>query len=85
MRRLKIMKVGKTTPETVATSRDKLRQAAKDSGMTQEEIGLRMGLPKNSARQAVSRILNAEIEYDPRLSTLILFAKAIDKSLNEIL
>jgi transcriptional regulator with XRE-family HTH domain len=53
--------------------------------MTQEEIGLRMGLPKSSARQAVSRILNVEIEYDPRLSTLIQFAKALGKSLNEII
>ncbi len=75
----------KEKSETVATVRDKLRQAAKDSGMTQEEIGLRMGVPKSSARQAVSRLLNAEIEYDPRLSTLILFAKAVNKSLNEII
>jgi transcriptional regulator with XRE-family HTH domain len=75
----------KILPETVAIVRDKLRQAAKDSGMTQEEIGLRMGLPKSSARQAVSRILNVEIEYDPRLSTLIQFAKALGKSLNEII
>ena len=75
----------KEKPESVATYRDKLRQAAKDSGMTQEEIGLRMGLPKNSARQAVSRLLNVEIDYDPRLSTLIVFAKAIDKSLREII
>jgi transcriptional regulator with XRE-family HTH domain len=75
----------KAESESVATVRDKLRQAAKDSGMTQEEIGLRMGFPKNSARQAVSRLLNAEIDYDPRLSTLILFSQAVGKSLSEVL
>jgi transcriptional regulator with XRE-family HTH domain len=78
------MATSKANTETVATMRDKLRQAAKDSGMTQEEIGLRMGFPKSSARQAVSRLLNAEIEYDPRLSTLLLFTKAIGKSVKEL-
>jgi hypothetical protein len=48
-------KVNHATP---VSARERLRWAAKDSGMTQEEIGLRMGLPKNSARQAVSRLLN---------------------------
>jgi transcriptional regulator with XRE-family HTH domain len=75
----------KTTVETVSTLRDKLRQAAKDSEMTQEEIGVRMGFPKNSARQAVSRLLNPEVEYDPRISTVLLFAKAIGKNLKELL
>jgi transcriptional regulator with XRE-family HTH domain len=78
------MATSKTNADTVATFRDKLRQAAKDSDMTQEEIGLRMGFPKSSARQAVSRLLNAEIDYDPRLSTLLMFTKAIGKSLKEI-
>ena len=70
----------KTTIESVSTVRDKLRQAAKDSGMTQEEIGLRMGFSKSSARQAVSRLLNPEAEYDPRLSTFLAFAAALGKS-----
>ncbi len=67
------------------TVRERLRQAAKDSGMTQEEIGLRMGFSKSGARQAVSRILNAESEYDPRLSTLILFSGAVNRPLKEII
>ena len=53
--------------------------------MTQDEIGLKMGYAKGGARQAVSRLLNPEVEYDPRLSTLLSFAKAINTSLKEIL
>jgi transcriptional regulator with XRE-family HTH domain len=79
------MMTAKANPETVAAVREKLRQAAKDSGMTQEEIGLRMGYSRDSARKAVSRLLNLEAEYDPRLSTLLAFAKAVDRSLKELL
>jgi transcriptional regulator with XRE-family HTH domain len=73
------------SPDSVAIIRDLLRQAAKESGMTQEEIGVRMGFPKASARQVVSRLLNPEIEYDPRLSTLLLLANALGKSLKDLL
>ena len=79
------MMTAKANPETVAAVREKLRQAAKDSGMTQEEIGLRMGYSRDSARKAVSRLLNLEAEYDPRLSTLLAFAKAVDRSHKELL
>ena len=75
----------KATPELVARVREKLRHAAEASGMTQEEIGLRMGFAKDSARKAVSRLLNLESDYDPRLSTLLAFAKAIGRSLKELL
>jgi transcriptional regulator with XRE-family HTH domain len=75
----------KSIPETIATVRERLRQAARDSGMTQEEIGLRMGFSKDSARKAVSRLLNVEADYDPRLSTLLSFAKAINRPLKEII
>jgi transcriptional regulator with XRE-family HTH domain len=64
--------------------RDKLRQAAKDSGMTQEAIGLAMGFSKGGARQAVSRLLNPDIHYDPRLSTLIDLAQALGKQLKDL-
>ena len=64
--------------------RDRLRQAAKESGLTQEAIGLAMGFSKGGAKQAVSRLLNAEIHYDPRLSTLIDLAKAIGKPLKDL-
>jgi transcriptional regulator with XRE-family HTH domain len=79
------MAVSKTTPETVTTVRGKLRRAAKESGMTQEEIGLRMGFAKDSARKAVSRLLNTGADYDPRLSTLLAFASALNCSLKELL
>jgi transcriptional regulator with XRE-family HTH domain len=75
----------KTMPDSVTNIREKLRQAAKESGMTQEEIGLRMGLSKDSARKAVSRLLNAGIDYDPRLSTLLAFAKALNWPLKDLL
>ncbi len=79
------MAVTKAKPDSVASLREKLRQAAKESGMTQEEIGLRMGFPKSSARQAVSRLLNVEVDHDPRLSTLLAFALALNRPLKDLL
>jgi len=79
------MATQKLIPETVTTARKKLRRAAEESGMTQEEIGLRMGFAKGSARKAVSRLLNSEAEHDPRLSTLLAFAEAIGCPLKELL
>ncbi len=65
--------------------RDKLRAAAEASNMTQEEIGLAMGYSRSSARQAVSRLLNPEAPYDPRLSTLLAFSQAIKRPLKQII
>jgi len=79
------MGITKVTPETVASVREKLRHAVAECGMTQEEIGLRMGFAKGGARQAVSRLLNSESEYDPRLSTLLAFSKALEKPLKDLL
>jgi transcriptional regulator with XRE-family HTH domain len=75
----------KTIHPTVPAIRDKMRKAAEESGLTQEEIGLRMGFTKGGARQAVSRLLNTEADYDPRLSTLLAFAKAIQRPLKDLL
>lgn len=77
--------MGEVNHPAVASVREKMRQAAEESGMTQEEIGLRMGFAKGSARKAVSRLLNLEVEYDPRLSTLLAFATAIGQPLKELL
>ena len=77
--------MGKANHSTLASVRQKMRQAAEESGMTQEEIGLRMGFTKGGARQAVSRLLNAESDYDPRLSTLLEFAKAVNRNLKDLL
>jgi transcriptional regulator with XRE-family HTH domain len=79
------MKASKTAPDTVMSVRQKMRLAVEKSGMTQEEVGLRMGFAKDSARKAISRLLNAEVEYDPRLSTLLSFASALDSSLKDLL
>jgi hypothetical protein len=51
--------------------------------MTKEEIGLKMCFKKGGARQAVSRLLDTSIDYDPRLSTLIQFAEAIGRPLSD--
>jgi transcriptional regulator with XRE-family HTH domain len=79
------MATAKTIRDSVTSLREKLRRAAEQSGMTQEEIGLRMGFAKDSSRKAVSRLLNLESDYDPRLSTLLAFAKAIGRPLKELL
>jgi hypothetical protein len=76
--------MAKASPSPPVTVRTKLRQAAKDSGLTLEDIGLRMGYSKGGARQAVSRLLGQE-DYDPRLSTLISFAEAVGKPLFKLL
>jgi transcriptional regulator with XRE-family HTH domain len=75
----------KPKTESAASVREKLRQAAKDSGLTLEAIGLRMGFSKGGARQAVSRLLNQESDHDPRLSTLLAFAKALNRALKDLL
>jgi len=60
----------------VESARSRMRAAAEASGLTQEEIGVKMGFSQESARKAISRLLNADT-YDPRLSTLMAFADAI--------
>lgn len=76
--------MAKTNLQSGTAVRQKLRKAAQDSGMTQEEIGLRMGFSKDSARKAVSRLLNPDVEYDPRLSTLLAFAEAVGRPLKDL-
>ena len=77
--------MAKANHDPVGSVREKMRRAAEASGMTQEDIGLKMGFTKGGARQAVSRLLNPDSEYDPRLSTLLAFAKAIGVPLKEML
>jgi transcriptional regulator with XRE-family HTH domain len=73
----------KQNRNTVESVRSRMRVAAEASGLTQEEIGVRMGFGQESARKAVSRLLNAEA-YDPRLSTLVAFANAVGKPLKDL-
>ncbi len=76
--------MAKATPTSLTAVRARLRQAAEDSGLTLEDIGLRMGFTRGGARQAVSRLLSQE-KYDPRLSTLLSFAEAIQKPLGKLI
>jgi transcriptional regulator with XRE-family HTH domain len=67
----------------VESMRVRMRAAAEESGLTQEEIGVKMGFERESARKAISRLLNAET-YDPRLSTLVAFANAVGKPVKDL-
>ena len=77
--------MAKKPADPLQSIREKLRMAAQASGMTQEEIGIKMGLAQKDARKAVSRLLNPAISYDPRLSTLVKFADAIGMPLKDLL
>jgi transcriptional regulator with XRE-family HTH domain len=77
--------MAKSKRPSVQKIRGKLRAAFNDSGMTQEDVGVAMGYSKSGARKAVSRLLNPNVEYDPRLSTLLAFAKAIGRPLRDIM
>lgn len=79
------MSLSKANLATGTVVREKLRLAAKDSGLTQEEIGVLMGFSRSSARKAVSRLLNLETSHDPRLSTLLAFAQALNRPLKDLL
>jgi transcriptional regulator with XRE-family HTH domain len=76
--------MGKSRPVVPDEVRAKMRAAARESGMTLEQIGVAMGYSKSGARQAVSRLLNSEADHDPRLTTLIQFAAAVNSSLSDI-
>jgi transcriptional regulator with XRE-family HTH domain len=73
----------KQNQKAVEGMRAKMRAAAEESGLTQEEIGVKMGFERESARKAISRLLNADT-YDPRLSTLVAFADAVGKPVKDL-
>jgi transcriptional regulator with XRE-family HTH domain len=59
-----------------------VRERFAKSGMTQQELGERMGYAPGSARQAVSQFLKSG---DPQISMLRRFAKAIGISVKTLL
>ncbi|MBD3672756.1 MAG: helix-turn-helix transcriptional regulator [Planctomycetaceae bacterium] len=59
-----------------------VRQRVKQSGMTYQEIGEKMGYSQSSARQAVSQFLRSG---DPQISMLRRFAEAMEVSLQTLL
>jgi len=58
-----------------------VRERFAKSGLTQQELGERMGYAPASARQAVSQFLKSG---DPQISMLRRFAKAIGISLKSL-
>jgi transcriptional regulator with XRE-family HTH domain len=59
-----------------------VRERFEKSGMTQQELGERMGYAPSTARQAVSQFLKSG---DPQISMLRRFAKAVGISVRSLL
>jgi transcriptional regulator with XRE-family HTH domain len=59
-----------------------VRERFAKSGLTQQEVGERMGYAPGSARQAVSQFLKSG---DPQISMLRRFAKALGISVKSLL
>ncbi|MEX1232085.1 MAG: helix-turn-helix transcriptional regulator [Planctomycetaceae bacterium] len=76
----KISDMGKTRVDDPAMGR--VRDRFEKSGMTQQELGERMGYPPRSARQAVSQFLRSG---DPQISMLRRFADAVGVSLKKLI
>jgi transcriptional regulator with XRE-family HTH domain len=60
---------------------DSVRERFAKSGLTQQELGERMGYAPASARQAVSQFLKSG---DPQISMLRRFAKALGISVRSL-
>ena len=60
----------------------KVRAIVADSGLTQQEIGLRMGYPPKSARQSVSQFLKGT---NPTVDVLKRFAEAMGVNIGKLL
>jgi len=61
---------------------DAVRKRFSDSGMTQQQLGEKMGYPVESARKSVSQFLQSG---DPQISMLRRFAQAVGVPLNRLL
>ncbi len=60
----------------------KVRRLVEKSGMTQQQIGEKMGYAPATARQAVSQLLGTS---DPRIGTLRRLAKALGVKLDSLI
>lgn len=69
----------------VETIRARLRDAVKASHLTYAEIGQKLGYDKETARAVISRVLSPNSKRDPRLSTLLAIAVAINRDLKDLL
>lgn len=62
--------------------RKQMNKAADDSELSYREIGVAMGQKNSTARKSVQQLLTDEsVNFNPRLETLIRFAKAVNKPL----
>jgi len=59
-----------------------VRERVQKSGLTQQELGERMGYPPQSARQSVSQFLKTG---DPQISMLRRFAESFGISIHTLL
>jgi transcriptional regulator with XRE-family HTH domain len=63
-------------------SMDKVKALFAASGLTMNDLGVKMGYDPDTARQSVFQFLKSA---DPRVSMLRRFAKAMDVPLDELL
>jgi transcriptional regulator with XRE-family HTH domain len=63
-------------------SMDKARERFEQSGLSLDDLGLRMGYPKEYARKSAWQFLNKT--NDPRVSTLRKFAEAVGCSVKPL-
>jgi transcriptional regulator with XRE-family HTH domain len=75
---------GERDPATVESVRAKLRKAVAHSGLSYEQIGIRMGISRRAARSEISRLLSLKAKHDPRLSTLVKMAAALEVDLHSL-
>jgi len=69
-------------PRNAQTVLLKAKRLAKKSGLTYQEIGVRMSYPPESARQSVGQFLNST---NPSVAMLKRFAKALGVKPGELL
>ena len=60
----------------------KIRAIVTKSGLTQQEVGLRMGYPPESARQSISQFLKGT---NPTIDVLVRFADAMGIDMKDLL
>jgi transcriptional regulator with XRE-family HTH domain len=68
--------------KTEDPSMRKVRRAYKHSGLTQQQIGEKMGYAPTTARQAVSQFLKSG---DPQIGMLRRFARAVGVKLESLI
>ncbi len=60
----------------------KVRKLVKESGLSQQALGIKMGYPERSAKQSVWSFLQSE---NPTINVLVKFCKAMGTKVEELL